>query len=149
VDGAFEGATTWRLGAGWRPFAGAGLELGASYVRLAMDGSTTTGEVMRLVPPELAEQIAEQTGNVGLALDSTLHHFMVGVGWRWLIAERIVLRANVSYLQAFDSRSEVDIESFPALTRLTEPIVNGVLHDHYMRYVKIPVVGLSAGYRFF
>ncbi len=149
VDGAFQGATTWRLGLGWRPFPRAGLELGASYVRLAMDGSTTTGEIMRLVPPELAEQIAEQTGDVGLALDSTLHHFMLGVGWRWLIAERIVIRANLSYLQAFDSRSEIDIESFPALTRLTEPVVNGVLHDHYMRYVKIPVLGLSVGYRFF
>lgn len=149
VDGAFQGATTWRLGVGWRPFPDAGLEMGASYVRLAMDGSTTTAEIMRLVPPELAEQIAEQTGNVGLGLDSTLHHVMIGVGWRWLIAERLVVRANLSYLQAFDSRSEIDIESFPALTRLTEPIVNGVLHDHYMQYVKVPVVGLSVGYRFF
>jgi hypothetical protein len=149
VDGAFQGATTWRFGVGWRPFSAAGLELGASYVRLGMNGSTTTGEIMRLVPPELAERIAEQTGNIGLDLDSTLHQVMLGVGWRWLIAERLVIRANLSYLQAFDSRSEIEIESFPALTQLTEPIVNGVLHDHYMQYVKIPVVGFGVGYRFF
>jgi hypothetical protein len=149
VDGAFQGATTWRFGLGWRPFESAGLELAAGYVRVDMDGFTTTGEVMRLVPAQLAEQIEEQAGNIGLGLDSTLHHFMAGIGWRWLIAERLVIRANLSYLQAVDSRSEIEIESFPALTRATEPIVNGVLHEHYMRYVKIPVVGVGVGYRFF
>jgi len=149
VDGAFQGASTWRFGLGWRPFPNAGLELGAGYVRLAMDGATSTGEVMRLVPPELAEQIAEQTGNVGLDLDSTIHHVMVGAGWRWLIAERLVIRASLSYLQAFDSRSQVEIESYPQLSRLTDPFVNSVAHDHYMQYVKIPVVGIGVGYRFF
>lgn len=149
VDGAFQGASTWRLGVGWRPLASAGLELGASYVRTEMDGATTTAEIVRLVPPALAEQIEEQTGNIGLALDSRLHQLMLGVGWRWLVADRLVIRASLSYLQAFDSRSEIEIESFPSLTRAAEPFVNGMLHDHYMQYVKIPVVGLGVGYRFF
>jgi hypothetical protein len=148
IDGAFQGAATWRFGLGWRPFSSAGLELSAGYVRLAMDGATTTGEVMRLVPPEVAEQIEEQTGNVRLDLDSTIHHVMLGAGWRWLIAERLVIRASVSYLRAFDSRSQVEIASYPQLSRLTEPFVNGVTHDHYMRYVKIPVAGIGVGYRF-
>ena len=149
VDGAFEGAQTWRFGLGWRPFSQLGLELGVGYARVALDGRTTTGEIMPLVPPELAEEIETRVGDSAVDLDSTIHHVMIGAGWRWLIAERVVVRANISYLQAFDSCSELNLEAAPALGRLASPIVNGVLHDHYMQYVKLPVVGLSVGYRFF
>lgn len=149
VDGAFEGAQTWRFGVGWRPFSRLGLELGVSYARVALDGRTTTGELIPLVPQQLAEEIESRVGDSAVDLDSTIHHVMIGAGWRWLIAERLVIRANISYLQAFASSSELDLEAAPALGRLATPIVNDVLHDHYMQYVKLPVVGLSVGYRFF
>ncbi len=152
VDGSFEGATTWRLGLGYRPFADYGLELGIGYVHVAMEGATSTTEVMALVPPELAAEIAEvtsRTDDVQVNLDSSLHHLMLNVGWRWLIAERFTIAANVGYLQAVGTSSELEIEAFPRLSNLATPIVDEVLHEHYMRYVKIPVVGLGVGYRFF
>lgn len=149
IDGALQSATTWRLAAGWRPFASAGLELTAGYAHVSLDGATTTGEITPLVDDEVAERLDAEIGDVGLTLDSSIHHLTLGAGWRWLLADRVVIRAHVGYLQAFDSSSSLDIEGFSELTELASPAVESVLHDHYMRYVRIPVVGLGVGYRFF
>ncbi|HTV25136.1 MAG TPA: hypothetical protein VMG12_40860, partial [Polyangiaceae bacterium] len=150
VDGAVRGATTWRLAAGWRPFANAGLELTLGYAHVTLDGATNSDEVMPLVPADVADEIAAEVGNdVDINLDSSIHHFTIAAGWRWVIADHLVLRANVGYLQAFASDSTLDIRGRPDLTSLAAPTVESVLHDHYMRYVKIPVVGLGIGYRFF
>ena len=150
VDGAVRGATIWRLAAGWRPFPSAGLELTVGYAHVALDGATNSDEVIPLVPADVADEIAAEVGNdVDVNLDSSIHHFTIAAGWRWLIADRLVIRANVGYLQAFASDSTLDIRGRPDLTSLAAPTVETVLHDHYMRYVKIPVVGFGIGYRFF
>lgn len=149
IDGALQRATTWRLAAGWRPFENAGLELALGYAHVSLDGVTTTSEVMSLVPDDVAERLEEELGDVALTLDSSIHHFTIAAGWRWLVADRVVIRAHLGYLQAFQSSSSLNIEGFPELTELAAPTVDSVLHDHYMRYVKIPVLGLGIGYRFF
>ncbi len=149
VDGAVRGATTWRLAAGWRPFASAGLELTAGYAHVALDGATNTGELIPLVPPDVADELAAEVGDVSINLDSSIHHFTVAAGWRWLIADHLVIRANLGYLQSFASSSTLEIESRPDLTSLAAPTVESVLHEQYMRYIKVPVVGLGVGYRFF
>ncbi len=149
VDGALQSATTWRLAAGWRPFAAHGLELGVGYMHVALDGATRTRELLPLVPPDVAERLDAELGDVGINLDSSIHHVTLAAGWRWLVADRIVIRASVGYMQAFASNSTLEIESFPELTSLSAPTVEAVLHDHYMRYIKTPVVGLGVGYRFF
>lgn len=149
VDGAVRGATTWRLAAGWRPFESAGLELTAGYAHVALDGATNTNELIPLVPPDVAEELSAEVGNVGINLDSSIHHFTIAAGWRWLIADHLVVRANLGYLQSFASSSTLDIQSRPDLTSLAAPTVESVLHDQYMRYIKVPVVGLGVGYRFF
>jgi len=150
VDGAVRGATIWRLAAGWRPFPRAGLELTLGYAHVALDGATNSDEVIPLVPADVADEISAEVGSdVDVNLDSSIHHFTIGAGWRWLIAERLVIRANVGYLQAFASSSTLDIQGRPDLTSLAAPTVESVLHEHYMRYVKLPVVGFGVGYRFF
>jgi hypothetical protein len=149
VDGAVRGATTWRLAAGWRPFENAGLELTAGYAHVALDGATNTSELIPLVPPDVAEELSAEVGEVDINLDSSIHHFTIAAGWRWLIADHLVIRANLGYLQSFASSSRLDIESRPDLTSLAAPTVESVLHEQYMRYIKVPVVGLGVGYRFF
>jgi hypothetical protein len=149
VDGAVQGATTWRVAAGWRPFERAGLELTVGYAHVALDGATRTSELIPLVPADVADELNEELGDTGINLDSSIHHFTVAAGWRWLIADHIVIRANVGYLQSFASDSRLDIQGRPDLTSLAAPTVESVLHDQYMRYIKIPVVGLGVGYRFF
>jgi len=153
VDGAVRGATTWRLAAGWRPFERAGLELTVGYAHVAVDGGTSTGEIIPLVPIDVAEQIAEELGDlgvdIGIDLDSSIHHFTIAAGWRWLIGDHLVVRANLGYLQAFASSSTLNIEGSPELSALAEPTVEAVLHEQYIRYIKVPLVGLGIGYRFF
>jgi hypothetical protein len=149
VDGAVQGATTWRVAAGWRPFERAGLELTVGYAHVALDGATRTSELIPLVPPDVADELNDELGDTGIDLDSSIHHFTVAAGWRWLIADHLVIRANVGYLQSFASDSTLDIQGRPDLTSLAAPTVESVLHDQYMRYIRIPVVGLGVGYRFF
>lgn len=149
VDGAVRGARTWRLAAGWRPFESAGLELTVGYAHVAVDGATNTTELVPLVPQDVGEELTAELGDANIDLDSSIHHFTLAVGWRWLVAEHLVVRANLGYLQAFAADSALDIEGRPDLTSLAEPAVQAVLHEQYLRYIKIPVVGLGVGYRFF
>jgi hypothetical protein len=149
IDGALQRATTWRLAAGWRPFESAGLELAVGYAHVSLDGATSTSEIMPLVSEDVAERLEEELGDVGLTVDSSIHHLTVAAGWRWLIADRVVIRAHLGYLQAFQSSSTLNIEGFPELTELASPTVDSVLNDHYMQYIKIPVLGFGVGYRFF
>jgi hypothetical protein len=150
VDGAVRGATTWRIAAGWRPFENAGLELTVGYAHVALDGATNSDELLPFVPPDVREELVAEVGNdVDIDLDSSIHHFTAAAGWRWLIADHLVIRASLGYLQAFNSGSTLDIDGRQDLTDIAAPTVRATLHDHYMRYIKIPVVGLGVGYRFF
>jgi hypothetical protein len=149
VDGALESATTWRFMAGWRPLARYGLELWLGYSHVSLSGRSSVGEIAPLLDAEQADQIVNQVGDRSARLESSLDQISFSVGWRWLIADHLLLRANIGYLQAFDSSSKVEVEGSPALTALVQPTVNTVLHDHYMNYVKLPVIGLGVAYRFF
>jgi hypothetical protein len=149
VAGALESATTWRLMAGWRPLAKYGLEVWLGYSHVSLSGESSVGEIAPLLDPALADRIVSELGDRTAQLESSLDQFSVSVGWRWVLAEHLLLRANIGYLQAFDSSSRVEIEGSPQLTALVQPTVDTVLHDHYMNYVKLPVVGLGVAYRFF
>jgi hypothetical protein len=149
VDGALESATTWRLMAGWRPLANYGLEVWLGYSHVSLEGQSSVGEIAPLIDPALADRIVAQVGDRSARLESNLDQLSVSVGWRWVLAEHLLVRANIGYLQAFDSSSRVNIESSPELTALVQPTVDAVLHDHYMNYVKLPVVGVGVAYRFF
>lgn len=149
IDGALDSAVTWRLAAGWRPFERAGLELSVGYAYVSLDGSTNTAEVEPVVSEEIAERLREEIGDTNVTLTSSIHNVMLSVGWRWLIADQVVVRANLGYMQAFASDSSLDIESSEELTELAAPYVDSVLHANYTRYIRVPVVGLGVGYRFF
>jgi len=149
VDGAVRSATTWRVAAGWRPFEKAGLELTAGYAHVALDGATTTSEITPLVTSDIAEQLNRELGETNINLQSSIDNFTLAAGWRFLIADRLVIRASLGYLQSFSSDTSLEIASRPDLAALAEPTVRSLLHEQYTRYVKIPVVGLGVGYSFF
>jgi hypothetical protein len=148
VDGAMRDATLWRLTAGWRPLASAGLELSAGYAHVGVDGASSAGEVAPLLPAALGERLSEEIGASDVTLSSSIHNLTVAAGWRWLIADHLVIRANVGYLHAIASSSELDIQDRPDLARVAAPVVERALNDRYMRHVRLPVVGLGVGYRF-
>lgn len=148
IDGAMQDATLWRLAAGWRPLASAGLELSAGYAHVGVDGTSSAGEIAPLLPAPIGERLSEEIGASNVKLSSSIHHLTVAAGWRWLIADHLVIRANLGYLHAIASSSALDVEDRPDLSRVAAPVVERALNERYMRYVRLPVVGLGVGYRF-
>ncbi|MEO8180282.1 MAG: hypothetical protein ABI895_15710 [Deltaproteobacteria bacterium] len=148
IDNALERVTTSSLSAGWRPFPGAGLELFVGYTHISLSGATSSGEVIPVVSRDVAQQLRAELGDdLELRLNSSVHALRAGLGWRWLIARHIVVRASVEYMKAFASSSRLELDSFPDLTRLATPTAQQLLNDHYVRYVSLPLFGLSLGVR--
>jgi hypothetical protein len=151
IDNTLDRVTTASLSAGWRPFAGSGLELFAGYTHVSLSGATTSGEVLPVVSREVARELRDELGvDVKLRLNSSLHAMRVGLGWRWLIADHIVVRASAEYMKAFASSSRLDIDSNTRfdLTDLAAPTAQQLLNEHYLKYVSLPLFGLSLGIRF-
>jgi hypothetical protein len=149
IDAALESVTTLRLVGGWRPFSGTGLELLAGYTHVSISGAASTSEVLPLVSREAAARVRAEVGDLDLRLASSIHAFTVGAGWRWLVARQIVIRASIEYMQAFATRSSLEIDSSVELTRLAAPTAQSLLNQHYLEYIKVPLIGLCVGYRFF
>jgi hypothetical protein len=149
IDNALDSVSTTSFSAGWRPFAGAGLELFAGYTNISLSGSTSSSDVIPVISREAARQLEEELGlDVDVRLKSSVHAMRAGLGWRWVIARHIVARASVEYMKAFSSSSRLDIASFPDLTGLAAPTAQSLLNDYYVRYVSLPLVGFSLGIRF-
>jgi hypothetical protein len=149
IDNTLDSVTTSSLSAGWRPFSGAGLELFAGYTHISLSGATTSSEVIPVVARDVARQLREELGlDVDLRLKSSVHAMRFGLGWRWVIARHVVVRASAEYMKAFASSSRLDIGSFSDLTGLAAPTVQQLLNDYYSKYVSLPLVGLSLGIRF-
>ena len=148
MDGALKDATLWRVAAGWRPFASAGLELTAGYAHVGIDGASTAAEIAPLLPEVLGAQLSQELGAARVNLTSSIHNLTLAAGWRWLIADHLVIHASLGYLHALSSASTLDIEDRTDLARLAAPTVERTLNERYTRYVRLPLVGLGVGYRF-
>ena len=140
-----------RASAGWRPFTNHGLEILGGYTLVMMSGSETEGDIINAVLTEAgASQRVPAGSGVTIPLSATLHNVHVSLGWRWLLADdHIVLRASLSYLQCLAANVGVSV---PALGQAMESAVNQQLNTfvspYFTSYVKTPLVGLSAAYRF-
>jgi hypothetical protein len=148
VDGALNDALVVRASGGWRPFPGAGFEVFGGYTLVDLNGAVEPAAVAAVVDGEFAAAVAAGTLGERIELDSTLHSFHVGLGWRWVVIDHLIIRANLSYMQTVSSSSRVTTPSEPALGERATPVVDETLDDIYQQYVKLPVIGLSGGYRF-
>ncbi|MFP6686121.1 MAG: hypothetical protein VB934_15495 [Polyangiaceae bacterium] len=143
-----ENALVLRMAAGWRPFSGSGFELYAGYTRLELDATASTAQIRSLANGALPSQAETLLGTTGVGLHSTLHNVQVALGWRWVALDHLVLRANLGYLKTLDASSEVTIEQQPELATTATSAVAPVLDELYAKHVQLPVLSLSAGYRF-
>jgi hypothetical protein len=148
VSGALEDALVFRATGGWRPFPSAGFELFGGYTLIDLHGSAVPADVATVVAGDFATAAAESRLGDRVELDSTLHSFHVGLGWRWVAFDHLVIRANLAYMQTVASSSSVEMPDAPELAEEATEVVDERLGEIYERYVKLPVVGLSAGYRF-
>ncbi len=154
VKNALSDSFVLRLSGGWRPFAGHGFEILGGYTLITLGGEATAGDIVNAV---LAEAGSSQrvSGAMGptVPLGATLHNVHVSLGWRWLVAnDRLVIRASLSYLQCLAASASVKLPEGQGQGTSMEAAINqdlnGFLEPYLTRYVKTPLVGLSAGYRF-
>jgi hypothetical protein len=148
VSGALDGAFVARLSAGWRPFPSAGFEITGGYTYIGLSGSVDAADVAGALGGEVASGLAARLVAEPIELSSHLHNFHVALGWRWVVWDHLVIRANLGYTQTLGSSSSIDIPGQPALTAIANPVVDQTLGDIYKTYVKLPFIALGAGYRF-
>ena len=145
---ALDSSLVLRPSLGWRPFPSLGLELGVGYTYVSLGGGLSPREVIETVAER---DLPNETRNQ-IPLHSTLHNLHVRAGWRFIIAERWVLRAWLEYLHCFASSSGIDFDARrPAGERAAQQIdaaVDAYLNGYYTDYVKVPLVGAAAAYRF-
>jgi hypothetical protein len=147
IRAALRNSLTGRVGVGIRPIPSSGFELFGGYTFDALGGS--------LGPKAAIEAVTGQSfPNDSVALEarirSALHSVHVGVGWRWVIEESVVIRASLEYLQTLASSTEVWLDG-PKGQRAVPPIseaTNAYLNGIFTTWVKAPVVSVSAGFRF-
>jgi hypothetical protein len=152
VQSALANPFVLRLSAGWRPFPGHGLEIMGGYTLMHAEGAATEGDVINAV---LTEQGSSQRVPAGsgmtVPLTTNLHNVHVSLGWRWLAADdHLVIRASLSYIQCLAADMSVSLPSQgQAMEATVNQQLNAIVTPYFTSYVKAPLLGLSAAYRFY
>ncbi|MCC6523660.1 MAG: hypothetical protein IT373_13475, partial [Polyangiaceae bacterium] len=147
VDASVHDALVMRLSAGWRPFPSAGFEVWLGYTSAWLSGSVAPADLAGFVAEPLGSEIAAALGS-DVELRSQLHNIHVALGWRFVAWEHLVLRLTLGYTQTLGARSTLSVPDNPTIEAQAAPAVESTLDDAFKRFVKLPVLGLSAGYRF-
>jgi hypothetical protein len=154
ITAAIQNSFVGRVSLGWRPFEKLGLEVFAGYTILAVGGSVTGADVIdAFLESKGSNDRFTGMANQSVPLSATLHNVQATVDWRFLLFhDKIVLRASLGYLQCV--ASSVGITATPsrpagqaAVNKLSSD-VEGFLNPYFTEYVKAPIVGLTAAYRF-
>jgi hypothetical protein len=155
IEAAIQTSLVVRLSAGWRPFSKLGLEALVGYTLLTAGGSVSGADIVDsyLQSTGSTDKFSGNASQAGIPLSATLHSVHVTVDWRFLLwNDRIVLRPSLAYLQCFASSTSVTATpARPAgqavLNKLNADL-QGYLNPYFTEYVKAPLIGLTASYRF-
>jgi hypothetical protein len=148
VEEALANSWVLALSAGWRPLADWGFELVGGYLTIGVDGEVPMQTVADLLPVRLRREVMDSL-TAPIEVGSQLHHFHVGLGWRWLAYDNhLVIRARLGYTQAVASTSEATLPGFEELQSRVNPELDARLDQAITNDVKLPMLGLNAGYRF-
>jgi len=154
IKDAIQSSFAGSLSAGWRPFPMLGLEALVGYTLLTAGGGVSGADVVDAYLQEKgSSDRVPMDANRGIPLSATLHSFRATVDWRWLLAsDHLVLRASVTYLQTFASKTSVNLTPpRPAEQEIVERVngdIQGYLNPYFTTYVKVPLLGVTAAYRF-
>lgn len=146
-----DSASAWRVHAGWRPFAGAGLVLMGGYGRLDLAGSASARDVITSVtgvaPPS---GIPEANGMYDVT--STLHMLDAELGWEFLLFDdHLVIQTAVGVGATMAAHTTITprfASTTPGAAAARTQAQNHV-DDTLRSYGVVPTISLSLGYRFF
>jgi hypothetical protein len=148
IEEALADSFVFRASGGWRPFKNYGFEITAGYTLIKVAGEAPA-EIVGDIADDFEDRIDESQIEA-VAFDSTLHNFHVALGWRWLLFEdHMVIRVNLGYTQTVGASSSIELPEHPELETELNPVVDEELERILTRDIKLPVIGLNAGYRFY
>jgi hypothetical protein len=154
IKTAIDNSVVFRVSAGWRPFSSLGLEALVGYTLVTAGGSVSGADVVDsyLESKGSSDRVTSLT-NASVPLRATLDNFDVTVDWRFVLwDDRIVIRPSLGYLQCFASSTSVTATpsrpAFQAALSKANADLQGYLNPYFIEYVKAPLIGLHAYYRF-
>lgn len=152
VRGGLRNSLIVRLSGGWRPFPDHGFEILGGYTMTSL-GAGVSGK--QAVEAASGISIPAEIPDGDVVIHSTIHSVHVSLGWRWVIANHFLIRASVGYMQGVASSSHLEVPASlsqnpttAAYVSQANTAVDSFLDDKFKTYVKLPVLGLSMGYRF-
>jgi hypothetical protein len=152
VRNGLRGSVVGRVSAGWRPFPDHGFEILGGYTVASFGGGVSARAA---VEAAAGMSLPSQIPDTDVVVRSTIHALHVSLGWRWVIADHFLVRMSLGYMQAVGSSSHVEVPdslaqnaTVTAGVAAANQVIDAKLDDIYRTYVKLPVAGLSLGYRF-
>ncbi len=142
VSAALEGAFVMRLAVGFRPLEDEGFEIHAGYSLIAAGGSVTSAEAVQAA----TGQQVDRDGTRAVPVRATLHALHATVGWRFVIEDHFVIRAQIGWVHTVYSETVIDVgrDRPGGPVDQAEAYLDGILQT----YAFSPEVRLAAGYRF-
>jgi hypothetical protein len=141
-----------RFSGGWRPFPAHGFEVLGGYTLTSLGGSVSARTA---VEAATGSALPAEIPDASILIQSTVHSVHLSLGWRWVIADHFLIRTSLGYLQSVASSSHLEVPDAVAAHPEIAPQIDSAnraldrrLNDIYTTYVKLPVLGLSLGYRF-
>lgn len=152
VRSTLQNSLVVRASAGFRPFSSHGFEIMGGYTLASLGGGVSARQAVEAVS---GVAVPAEIPDAQIQLRTTIHSLHVSLGWRWVVADHLVIRASLAYLQSVGSSSSLavpaSVTAVPAVAARVEQVsqaVDTTLNDSYTKYAKLPVMGLSLGYRF-
>ena len=152
VRSTLQNSLVVRLSTGFRPFTNHGLEILGGYTLASMGGGVSARAAVEATS---GVALPAEIPDAEIQLRTTIHSLHASIGWRWIVGDHLVVRASVAYLQAVGSSSSLAapaaVSAVPGVAARVEQVsqaLDTTLNSTYTKYAKMPVVGLSLGYRF-
>ncbi len=146
-----DSASAWRVHAGWRPFAGAGLVLMGGYGRLDLVGSAGARDVITSITG-VAPPSGLPEANGMYDVNSALHMVDAELGWEFLLfGDRMVIQSAVGIGVTMAAHTAIQ----PRFTSTTPGAAaartqaQNLVDETLRSYGVVPTISVSVGYRFF
>ena len=118
---ALKNSTLWRIHLGWRPFPDHGFFFQGGYGLGVVNASLNAGQVSQVTGVSLPDAVPAQAAAV---MHTKMQLVDVQVGWRWLVADRLVIVAALGGVHAISSSSTMAVQDAGGVTEFAQPLAN-------------------------
>jgi hypothetical protein len=133
---------------GWRPPPVPSLEIYIGYVAAFAGGTVTRAEAENISKQDLPDrpEVSE------VPLSGTVQGFQIGLAYQIALERHLALRLSLAYFQIVGSSTSIDVTlDGAAAQRIVDRVevaLDDHVHDLLTKYVKSPLLGISAVWRF-